>query len=228
MSFNNKGLAPHTAKVIEKVSQLECIKPYVLVGGTALSLQLDHRQSEDLDFMSWASKRGEKPEVNWVQIEKELKTIGNIQKLEILGFDHVEFIVEDVKFSFYACDKLSPIKGSIPYLNNIVLADIASIASMKMEVLMRRSNFRDYYDLYCIMDGKAPQEIKKMITDALKYSNHHLSSKNLLSMLTTGSRFINDDAFKKLEPKFDLTQGDIELFMKEKVQKAYLSNEIAI
>lgn len=33
-----KGLAPHTRQVFEAVSQLECIKPYLLVGGTALSL----------------------------------------------------------------------------------------------------------------------------------------------------------------------------------------------
>ena len=47
------GLAPHTASVIEAVSQLDCIRPYWLVGGTALSLQLQTRQSEDLDFQKW-------------------------------------------------------------------------------------------------------------------------------------------------------------------------------
>ena len=33
-----KGLAPHTRQVFEAVSRLDCIKPYLLVGGTALSL----------------------------------------------------------------------------------------------------------------------------------------------------------------------------------------------
>ena len=46
-----KGLAPHTRQVFEAVSKLECIKPYLLVAGTALSLQIGTRQSEDLDFM---------------------------------------------------------------------------------------------------------------------------------------------------------------------------------
>ena len=46
-------LAPQTGKIIEAISQLECIKPFVLVGGTALSIQLKTRQSEDLDFMRW-------------------------------------------------------------------------------------------------------------------------------------------------------------------------------
>ena len=50
----SKSLAPHTGKVFEIISQLECIKPYTLVGGTALSLQIEKRQSEDLGFRySW-------------------------------------------------------------------------------------------------------------------------------------------------------------------------------
>lgn len=61
----SKSLAPHTGKVFEIISQLECIKPYTLVGGTALSLQIEKRQSEDMDFMKWLTKRNEKPEVDW-------------------------------------------------------------------------------------------------------------------------------------------------------------------
>lgn len=68
-----KGLAPHTASIFEAISRLECIKPYVLVGGTALSLQLGTRESEDLDFMSWRQFRNEKREVDWPRIKRELK-----------------------------------------------------------------------------------------------------------------------------------------------------------
>jgi hypothetical protein len=46
----SKSLAPHTGMVFEAISRMECIKPYTLVGGTALSLQIEKRQSEDLDF----------------------------------------------------------------------------------------------------------------------------------------------------------------------------------
>ena len=51
-----KGLAPHTLQVFEAVSKLDCIKSYLLVGGTALSLQMGTRQSEDLDFMGQCKK----------------------------------------------------------------------------------------------------------------------------------------------------------------------------
>ena len=49
-----KGLAPHTLQVFEAVSKLDCIKSYLLVGGTALSLQMGTRQSEDLYFHEMA------------------------------------------------------------------------------------------------------------------------------------------------------------------------------
>ena len=53
---HSKSLAPHTGKVFDAISRLECIKPFTLVGGTALSLQIEKRQSEDLDFMIWQKK----------------------------------------------------------------------------------------------------------------------------------------------------------------------------
>lgn len=42
-----KGLAPKTEAIFEKISKLDCLRPYTLVGGTALSLQLGTRLSED-------------------------------------------------------------------------------------------------------------------------------------------------------------------------------------
>ena len=78
-----KGLAPHTRQIFEAVSKLDCIKPYLLVGGTALSLQIGTRQSEDLDFMKWRTSKVEKMEVAWYQIEKELATVGEIQQKDI-------------------------------------------------------------------------------------------------------------------------------------------------
>ena len=41
------SLAPHTSKIFDEICTLECIKPYCLVGGTALALQIENRLSED-------------------------------------------------------------------------------------------------------------------------------------------------------------------------------------
>ena len=140
------GLAPQTSEVFERITRLECIKPFVLVGGTALSLQLNKRQSEDLDFMCWKMSAKDKPEIPISSIKREIETVANIDSMEIGGFNFVSFVVESVKLSFYAAPrKRIPSMQVIPFKNNLQLADIKSIGAMKMEAMLRRSKFRDYY-----------------------------------------------------------------------------------
>lgn len=203
-----KGLAPHTELIFEKISKLECIKPYVLVGGTALSIQLGNRLSEDLDFMSWRKTRDDKREVEWFRIKTELSSIGTIENMDILDIDHVEFIVDGVKISFYANPNYSPIKNSVACLNNIVLADKTSIGAIKMEVMLRRSKFRDFYDIYSLLEDG--EDFYEMMCIALKYSGHRLKSKNIIAMLTNSNRFVKEEKFHLLKPKYDVTSKDIE------------------
>lgn len=149
-----KGATDKTASILESVSKLECIKPYTLVGGTALALQLATRESEDLDFMSWKTGKDEKREVNWPEIKKALESIGNIEKFDLLDLDHVEFMLEGVKISFYANPNFSPVDNEIKFLNNIKLADPISIGAMKIEVMLRRSKFRDDYDIFFLNQSR--------------------------------------------------------------------------
>ena len=207
-----KGLAPHTRQVIEAVSHLDCIRPYLLVGGTALSLQTATRQSEDLDFMKWRTSKAERMEVEWYRIEQELATVGDIEQKDLLDIDHVEYRVAGVKFSFYACPKYSPVSEPVEFLNHIRLADMKAIGAMKMEVMLRRSNFRDYYDIYSILKAGVP--INELVDLALKYSGHRLKTKNLLALLTNGQRFNRDAAFEQLEPVYSVTAREIEEYIK--------------
>lgn len=203
-----EGLAPHTSLIFDAITQLDCIKPYTLVGGTALSLQIGARLSEDLDFMSWRKSKAEKCEVDWPLIKKELETIGNVSSCDILDFDHVEFIVDNVKISFYANPNPSPLKQEILFRNNLRLADKTSIGGMKMEVMLRRSKFRDYYDIYSLL--KSGEDINEMIALALKYSGHKLKSKNLIAMLTRSERFMPDSNFINLKPVYNISPKEIE------------------
>lgn len=178
-----KGLTAKIDAMIEKVAVMESIKPYILGGGTALAMQIGHRKSEDLDFMMWRKSKKEKPEVDWTSIEKELiEKIGKIERFNMLGFDQVEFVVAGVKFSFYVSNNYCPVSSPVSYLGNIRLADIYSIMAMKMGVMLRRMKMRDYYDIYAIL--KEGYDISKGIDAALKYSQHQLSSKNIMMNVT--------------------------------------------
>ena len=147
-----KGITPSINNIIEAVSTLNSIKDYVLCGGTSLAIQLGHRQSEDLDFMAWRVSKDRKPEVDWPTISNELEEkVGHIDNMDLLGFDQVIFLVRGVKISFYVSDKLAPAMTTLVYLGNIKLASIEAILAMKLEVMLRRMKFRDYYDVYSII-----------------------------------------------------------------------------
>lgn len=212
-----QGLTTNIEAIIEQVAQLEYIKPYILCGGTALAIQIGHRKSEDLDFMMWRISKTEKPEVNWNAIEREFKEkIGEIENFNMLGFDQVEFVVKGVKFSFFVSDNLSPVTAPTEYLGNIRLADIESIMAMKMEVMLRRMKFRDYYDIYCML--QEGYSIHKGIEKALNLSRHRLSSKNIIAMLL-GGQFIPDNNFATLEPKYDVTKEQIREYIMQKLKE---------
>lgn len=212
-----QGLTANIEAIIEQVAQLECIKPYVLCGGTALAMQIGHRKSEDLDFMMWRLSKTEKLEVDWNTIERELSDkVGKIENFNMLGFDQVEFLVKGVKFSFFVSDNLSPVSTPVAYLGNIRLADVESIMAMKMEVMLRRMKFRDYYDIYCIL--QEGYSIRKGIDKALKLSRYRLSSKNVIAMLL-GGHFIPDDNFTALEPKYEVTKELIRDYILQKLKE---------
>ncbi len=211
-----QGLTANIDAIIEKVSQMECIKPYILCGGTALAIQIGHRKSEDLDFMMWRKSKTEKPEVDWSAIEKEIKEkIGEIENFNMLGFDQVEFLVKGVKFSFFVSDNYSPVSTPINYLGNIRLADIESIMAMKMEVMLRRAKFRDYYDIYSIL--REGYSIHNGIEKALKLSRHKLSSKNLIAMML-GGQFAPDNNFQNLEAKYNVTKERMRQYILQKLK----------
>ena len=211
-----QGLTANIDAIIEQVSQMECIKPYILCEGTALAMQIGHRKSEDLDFMMWRISKTEKPEVNWNLIEKELtEKIGPIESFNMLGFDQVEFRVKGVKFSFFVSENHSPVSTPVNYMGNIRLADIESIMAMKMEVMLRRMKFRDYYDIYSII--KEGHSINDGIEKARKYSRFRLSKKNLVAMLLSG-QFVPDENFSTLEPKYDVGKEEIRNYILQKLK----------
>lgn len=222
----DKSLVDKTKKVIESISKMESIKPYILVGGTALSLQLSSRMSEDLDFMRWQQYRGEKMDVDIKSITKEVELGHVIDKINILDNNQVEFFIDGgVKLSFYAPERKAPQINKVHFLNNLYLADIDTIASLKMETMQRRNSFRDYYDLYCILKEKTNEEIIRIIENSLKYSDHLMKSKNLLGKLGNYERFTKDEDFKQLEPKYDISSREIAEFMDLKVKTAYKNRQ---
>lgn len=117
--------------------------------------------------------------------------------------------------AYAAPRKEVPSMKRIPYLNNLYLADVESIGAMKMEAMLRRAKFRDYYDVYSIL--KEGGDINKMIAAALEHSDHKLRTRGLLNMLTTGKNFIKEIGFEELMPVYNVSPDDIQEYIKAKI-----------
>lgn len=216
--MNLQGVSDEIARILEPVSKLESIRDYILIGGTSLSLQLGHRLSQDLDFCKWPLPA--KSEIDWPLILAELRKVFTSAEPDILDFNQVNFIADGIRLSFYSNHLYkSPTTKTINFLNNIKIPDIETIGVMKLEVMLRRSNFRDYYDIYSILKKGIP--IKKMVEGAVRYSNHNLKTRDILNFISSGDNFKKDSQFNLLKPAYNVSEKDIEKLIRDIIVKEY-------
>ena len=99
----------------------------------------------------------------------------------------------------------------VEYLNNLRLADVKSIGAMKMEVMLRRSNFRDYYDIYSILKSGVP--INDLVSLALIYSGHKLNPR-ICSYAHQRLSFYKEIPILSNTPIYAVTAQEIEDYIK--------------
>ena len=115
---------------------------FYLAGGTALSLQLGHRRSVDLDLFSPTE---DIPSIR-ASLEESLSALK--PELSDASWGNLVFIAKNVRVGFfgYGYALLNPLVRD----ENLRLASIEDIAMMKMDALLSRANRKDFYDLYFI------------------------------------------------------------------------------
>jgi hypothetical protein len=125
-----------------------------LVGGTAIALQIGHRQSIDFDLVSLK-------EIKTLSIRKKILEFGKIDMVLVDNQDEYTLIVDGVKFTFF--NYPFPIKFSEDLGGIISMPDIVTLSAMKAYALGRRAKWKDYVDLYFIAEklGSIDPIIKK-------------------------------------------------------------------
>jgi len=152
---------------IEGFSDIDYMSNWTLVGGTALSIHLQHRLSEDLDFFIEKSTLDQER----THIEKM------ISNLENQGYDcvmthnnseNLDYEIEGVKVTFFSSG-IKNLKSNCDSYKNINVASIATIIVMKMEAIINyRTKTRDFYDIYTIGE----QEDISIFTMLDMYNNY--------------------------------------------------------
>ena len=117
------------------------IKEFYLVGGTAIALQIGHRQSIDFDLFKKGTVRREK-------LAKNLREQGFSFQLLFADAEGFHISVDGVKLTFFQFPFDIPAKTTFEGMR---MPDLVSLAAMKAYALGRRAKWKDYVDLYFIL-----------------------------------------------------------------------------
>lgn len=129
---------PNTFELLEKLMLMESLRGFFLVGGTALSLQIGHRKSIDLDLFSTEEFDGQ-------EIVGQLKPDLIIQDSKrILQLVVNEIRVDIVNLPYPLIDKLILEDG-------MRLASLKDIVAMKLKAIVGRGSKKDFYDVYFLL-----------------------------------------------------------------------------
>ncbi|MBU4480043.1 nucleotidyl transferase AbiEii/AbiGii toxin family protein [Patescibacteria group bacterium] len=122
-------------------------KDFYLAGGTALALQLGHRDS--IDFVFFNKQNGD---IDTKKIFDEINDIFKNHKILKVSEDKntLNIIIDDsIKLSFfgYKYDLLNKLIDE----ENIMLGSVEDIGCMKLSAITSRASNKDYIDLYYIL-----------------------------------------------------------------------------
>jgi predicted nucleotidyltransferase component of viral defense system len=137
--------------ILNEFSRSQVGAKFYLAGGTALSLQLGHRLSVDLDFFSPTE---DIPTIR-PALEKSLAPFH--PTLADSAWGNLVYLVRDVRIGFYGYgyELVAPLVES----ENAHLASIEDIALMKLDALLARAARKDFYDLYFICQKVSLRQI---------------------------------------------------------------------
>jgi len=183
---------------------------FYLAGGTALALQIGHRESIDLDFFS-------NTQFNNESLLKSILSSG-IQQSQITVLidqkDEYTIITNNTKITFLYYP--FPITSTVPFKpNNIALADELTIGAMKAYALGRRGKWKDYVDLFMLLQ-KFP--IEKVIEKASEIFGTLFSEKLFREQLCFFEDIdFTEEVIWKNNPH--PSREDIQIFLMEKATK---------
>lgn len=165
---------------------------FVLFGGTALALQLGHRESVDFDFFTHKCID---------KIQDKLLNLNGIKPETILQqeSDTLVFLTDSqVKLSFFGeldfVSKAQTIQTDDKILR---MADIQSLLATKLKVICDRAEYKDYFDIATILQQKADVNLKDGLNDVAVFFGNDFPIMQILKGLT----YFEDGDLHKLQHK---------------------------
>ena len=153
--LQSQTVESNTLELLKSLMQKEYLDSFVLVGGTALALQLGNRESIDLDLFSntdFASKD------LLTSLLKDYQIVVNNQLPQTLITTINDVKVDFIKFHY-------PFIRPFLALENIRMASLEDIAAMKLDAITGRGSKKDFYDLFFLLQHYSIDELFSFYTE---------------------------------------------------------------
>jgi len=164
-----KSVSTELLELLTRLMGQKEFNDFILVGGTALALQLGHRMSVDIDLFGPC----EIDEIGFLEI---LKENGNVQVLKksknILICSVQDVKVDFVNYKYPLLEK--PLEN-----NHIRMAGMKDIAAMKINAIAGRGSKKDFIDLFFLMRYFTLNEILNFYLEKYKVGSEFLARKSL-------------------------------------------------
>lgn len=150
-----------TLELLIQLQSEEYLSDFVLVGGTALSLQIGHRKSIDLDFFTVSDFDSNilidnlSPKYNLTVRHQTAQTlIGMIDGIK----------VDFIRFRY-------PFIRPLITLEGIRMLSVEDIAPMKLDAIVGRGKKKDFYDLYFLLQQYSLKDLLVLYTEKYKHQS---------------------------------------------------------
>ena len=131
---------------------LDSLKPFRLVGGTALSLMIGHRMYVDIDIFTDEDYGSVDFKAIYKDLKRNLGYVSN-ENWTNQSFGNSCFIGESksdlVKLDLFYTD---PFVYPIILHENVRISSVEEIIAMKLEVIGRGGRKKDFYDIHAVLD----------------------------------------------------------------------------
>lgn len=171
----SQRISKDAQEILDRISIVLPANTY-MAGGTALAIQIDHRDSFDLDLYSPGEFSPDNILVSIKAIYPNYKIYGETAWQTIHG------AIDRTEVSLF-CYKYPLIASTVTF-NNFPLASIEDIACMKLQAIAGRGLKRDFFDLYKIIEIKHWTLIEIMYMHDQKFGHDSYMMPHLFQSLT--------------------------------------------
>jgi len=236
MDINTRSLPAATLAMFNSLSSSAEMKATgaTLIGGTALTLLIGHRVSEDLDFFYFQDTLPAELNTLITVLKKDrsvqsLLTSAQISQARINGYnieDYIrEYLIDGVKISFSIMDKGGESRrnyfknaGVIDFQSAFNILDLDSLFKSKSVVLSDRVKSRDLFDLMVLIRDHG-YTIKDVIDAIMTIDGKDQPQANAVIEILIGNVPLdnNDPGFNSIS--LNVSMNEIYNFFKVKVNE---------